>query len=203
MYVNAIIVDANYYVWPLQACKQGEQFVAPGTCKSTCPIEPLSIPNPDSYPFDLSTLTSEMQNHYQCLTTALAEFGGYLNTADGSTHRPPSYQRHLKELWDKNKQIRRLSPDERQACTAVIGQVEAELKRHKLKYPPARFSRHQCLPAEAFDATPIMPSQNVLDPGIDFAAFGCGLDRFDIIKDPNHFQEPRPRRFQGDGLPCE
>lgn len=141
--------------------------------------------------FDYKNLSESLKDKLACMERETALSGGTSRRESG--YRPSAYQRHLREVWEKQKEIdqnwRSLTAAEKASCAATVVQVAAEMSKHTIQYPPAQNSRHERLPAEAFDLRINMPSGDRLDPAIDFNAFGCGLHRFDIYKDPNHFQE--------------
>lgn len=174
------------------------------TLVEECPIAPLSdpiIPHDEALAweferkngrvFDYDNLSTSLQNKLVCMERETALSGG--TSRRESAYRPSAYQRHLREVWDKQKEIDQnwhsLTAAEKESCAYIFNQVAAEMSKHAIQYPPASNSRHERLPAEAFDLRIDMPSRDRLDAVIDFNAFGCGLHRFNIYKDPNHFQE--------------
>lgn len=175
-----------------------------GTCQS-CPISPLPdpvIPHADEEAwrferangkiFDFDNLSEPMKDHLACMEREILSLGGA--TQRESAYRPPGYQRHLREVWDKNieidDQLPSLSDIHKEACRDTIREVKGEMRTHEIVHKPVTNSRHQQKPARAFDLIVIFPGSDSLDARIDFTAFGCGLYRFNVYKDPNHFHEP-------------
>ncbi len=191
---GSLIASAGSPVCPNDYTLSGAECVigltATITATTECPIRPLTIPNPDSHPFDPTLLTQAMQDRLACLQGEIGQIGG--STFGASTYRPPEYQAHFYEVWQANQAISRLPGKFRESCAAVIQQVRAEMDRHRIIHKPARPGRslHEVFPARAFDLRINLPSQDPFDVTIDIAASTCGLYRFNPIGDPWHFNEP-------------
>ncbi len=159
MYVNAIIVDANYYVWPLQACKQGEQFVAPGTCKSTCPYTWKTVqdwereandPTPEltdaleNGANSHGLLTPAAQRAQQCF---VGKYSAALGTSPTITaeFRTDAYQLHLRDIWDKWNALNTEAPEVQAACVDVKARLDAEMGRRSIDGACTLPGRNHCL----------------------------------------------------------
>lgn len=138
--------------------------------------------------FDYANLSQSMKDGVLCMEREVPILGGTTNRESG--YRPPGYQRHLQEVWDKNVEIDEkfdtLSAAQKQACAALITQARNEMSTHRIRFRPVNGSCHEQKPACAFDMRVTMPSGDRLDASIDFAAGGCGLRRFNFYRDPNH-----------------
>lgn len=137
------------------ACDVGYEFDASGTsCVSTCPVDPLPQP-----PFPASDtcsnsleqgagvdvnnacateLTPDMQAGAQCVADKIHALA-IPYTGPSATVRTAAYQNHLLDVWNKSKEIKnkKLSDAQKQACAAVIVNVDSEMARHGIDSPPS------------------------------------------------------------------
>ena len=113
-----------------------------------------------------------------------------------SAYRPPAYQAHLQEVWDKWMTVRsNRDPN----CTEVRARVQMEFERHRLleSQRPVTFSDHTR--GNAFDAAVFLPAGAKLARRrvtLDKLARLSGVQRPDIARDPVHFRligAPSPR----------
>jgi hypothetical protein len=154
--------------------------------RGDCPVSPLTpldaaaMPYESGNPVDRARLTPEMQAALACFESAVAEIGGTVTVT--SAYRPPSYQDHLREVWEKWDSLKgRREP----ACQALRQEVEAEFKHHRLQESqrPAQASQHSV--GRAFDAN---VGNLPVDQTADSLAAGCGLVRTVPVTDPVHFE---------------
>lgn len=118
-----------------------------------------------------------MQTALSCLQGAAGAAGGAVTVT--SAYRPPAYQAHLREVWDRWNDLRNRRDPE---CTTLRTEVQQEFQRHGLllSQRPAAASAHTR--GEAFDANWNLPA----GVDIDTLAFNCGLHR-PFATDPVHF----------------
>lgn len=158
-----------------------------------CPVQPLTpLTDPVAIQFengqriDRTGLTQQMQTATTCFENAVTAAGG--NFVLNSAYRPPQYQDHLREIWDKRRQLRQVrGAQRRQNCAALRQQVDAEFANHQLlrtQRPAAAGGPHTR--GEAIDVginNMGLPQQTVLN-----LAAGCNLHRPFLPADPVHFQ---------------
>jgi len=152
----------------------------------TCFVPPLNdLTDPDALSFEngdtvnTAKLTSPMQTALSCLKTQAALLSGSITVT--SAYRPPAYQVHLREVWDRWNSLRNLrDPD----CEGLRAQVQQEFIKHQLKLtqrPATESGAHTR--GEAFDANWNLPAS----ANIDTLATGCLLKRPLKTTDPVHF----------------
>lgn len=150
----------------------------------TCQVPPLTpITDAAAQNFengatvDTAGLNAGMQAALNCLQGAAAAAGGVLTVT--SAYRPPAYQAHLREVWDRWNDLRNRRDPE---CADLRTQVQQEFQRHGLLLTqrPAAASAHTR--GEAFDANWNLPRGG----NIDTLAANCGLQR-PFATDPVHF----------------
>lgn len=174
------------FVFSVQQDGWGDQTVAElfNFAVRTCQVPPLTPLDADAQTFedgntvDTGNLTADMQTALQCLLGAVAGARGTLTVT--SAYRAPSYQRHLREVWDRWNDLRNRREAE---CQELRTQVQQEFQRHGLLLAqrPAAASAHTR--GEAFDANWTLPAgQN-----IDTLAAGCQLQRPLPVNDRVHF----------------
>ncbi|HUJ12555.1 MAG TPA: D-alanyl-D-alanine carboxypeptidase family protein [Thermoanaerobaculia bacterium] len=152
-----------------------------GTCK-VAPLTPITDPQAQSFEngntLDTDDLNASMKTALDCLEQQAQTNGGSLTVT--SAYRPPAYQQHLLEVWQKWDALKN-SRDP--GCAALRTQVQQEFQRHQLlsTQRPAVNSRHTR--GEAFDANWSLPA-NV---DIDTLADDCNLIRPVVATDPVHF----------------
>lgn len=128
-------------------------------------------------------LTSDMQTAVDCLDDDVFNIGGTFRLT--SAYRPPQYQQHLREVWDKYMRLTDEDKPVGPECDLLRNTVMAEFNRHRLlrsQQPAPENSRHTL--GIAIDARATLPAgQNV-----DTLANTCGLFRPLIRRDPVHFE---------------
>lgn len=110
---------------------QGRVF---GFGLSTCSVSPLTpLTDATALAFeggqtlDTGRLVAPMQTALACVQGRVAAAGGTLTLA--SAYRPPQYQAHLREVWDKWDLLRDMREPE---CDALRAEVQREFQRHAL-----------------------------------------------------------------------
>ncbi|MEK6301164.1 MAG: RHS repeat-associated core domain-containing protein [Acidobacteriota bacterium] len=107
----------------------------PGGGQRVCPIEPLNpVTDPEARAFednpnrvDVNHLTPAMRTAVDCFQSAVVNVGGTFNIT--SAWRPETYQRHLREVWDKYTALLNNNSAE---CRATREAVTTEFNRHSL-----------------------------------------------------------------------
>lgn len=106
---------------------------------SACPIEPLTpLPSkaadPDTYAFeyegkqvDISRLNADMKAALVCLTQ---KTGKAASSYVSSAWRPPTYQAHFQEVWEKWQLLKKQKGEDRVACKALHDEVKKEIDKH-------------------------------------------------------------------------
>ena len=131
------------------------------------------------------------------MTRALTRFQQLVNSVGGtfvlkSAYRPPAYQAHLQQVWNKWMEIRN---NRLPACQVLRAEVEAEFKGHHLieTQKPVTSSDHTR--GLAFDATVDIPAgRKKKVVSLDRLALLAGIMRPDVVRDPVHFKLIAPRR---------
>jgi hypothetical protein len=151
----------------------------------TCQVPPLSPLDADAQSFEdgqtinTAGLTADMQTALTCFQGAVQAAGGTFTLS--SAYRPPSYQTHLREVWDRWNDLRNRREAE---CQNLRTQVQTDFNRHGLlltQRPASAGGPHTT--GSAFDARISLPGgQNV-----DTVAAGCQLQRPLPANDPVHF----------------
>jgi len=161
-----------------------------------CPIEPLAeITDPKALAFeetshngsrvDLSGLTLGARRGLARFEKTVDSVGGEMILT--SVYRPPAYQQHLEDVWDKWQALRDNAAPE---CQELKAQVEEEFTGHQLllSQRPAPISDHTR--GLAFDAAISLPPGARLHRrglNLDLLAILTGFRRPDVIHDPLHF----------------
>lgn len=155
----------------------------PYTSEANCPVDDLPpIIDPEVQAFennqnlsDTAHLTSRMQTALSCLQTAAAAG----SPSVGSAYRPPAYNQHLIDVWEKWRELRR---ETNPACTDLRARIQGHFQHHQLlvTQPPVLGSLHT--QGEAVDVTIDLPAAN-----IDALAAGCQLRRPLPVADRVHF----------------
>jgi D-alanyl-D-alanine dipeptidase len=170
-----------------------------------CLLEPLSqIDDTDALEFEAASGTSavvDVEGLTPAMSAALHRFVQTVASVGGemelkSAYRPPAYQAHLQDVWDKWMTVRsNRDPN----CTEVRAGMQMEFERHRLleSQRPVTFSDHTR--GNAFDATVFLPAGAKLARRrvtLDKLARLSGVQRPDIARDPVHFRligAPSPR----------
>lgn len=124
-----------------------------------------------------TNLVDNMKTALNCLQTAVTDAGGTFSL--NSAYRPPQYQAHLREVWDKWKLLKNNQDPE---CADLKKKVNAEFTKHGLlsTQRPAAISKHT--QGLAIDVTLSLPISQFLN-----LADGCMLYRPLPQADPVHF----------------
>ena len=114
---------------------------------SSCPVPPLSpVTDPVALEHeigkygtepDVENLNERVRNGLACIVQRANALGA--NARASSGFRPPAYQAHLRELWDK-WQLLKNNNEER--CRLTKQQMQAEWIRHELVRRPVLSSNH-------------------------------------------------------------
>ncbi len=165
--------------------------------RSLCPVSSLP-PITDSQALAFENFTGpvvDTRDLKHGTFSALVKFINEIRRVGGiitlkSAYRPPAYQAHLQQVWDKWMQLRH---NRTAACEDLRAQVQTEFTRHHLieSQRPVNDSDHTR--GLAFDATVVLP--RILHIGrhrrvvtLDKLARFAGLRRPDIRHDPVHFK---------------
>lgn len=124
---------------------------------------------------------------------ALARFEHVVSAKGGSltitsAYRPPAYQRHLQEVWDK--WMHALRSNREPACQQLRAQVAREFTRHQLLETQRPVNSSDHTRGFAFDAAVELPRPSL----VDRLARLCRLRRPDVVHDPVHFRYALARR---------
>ncbi|MBI3753852.1 MAG: D-alanyl-D-alanine carboxypeptidase family protein [Deltaproteobacteria bacterium] len=173
---NGILSACIGVVTPQEEVCDGLDNNCDGTTDEGCttcavsPLTPLTDPlairmeNGETVIYD--GLTTAMQQSVDCFSDTVFNAGGTLNIT--SAYRPLQYQQHLREVWDKYDLLENTSDP---ACDELKSEVREEFQRHRLRYRPARTSRHTA--GTAIDASWNLPAGQ----SIDALANRCVLSR--------------------------
>lgn len=175
------------FVFSVQQDGYGDQTQGSvnGFAIRTCSVPPLMpITDPAAIQFengntvDTADLQSNMQTALGCVQGAVHSAGGTVTVA--SAFRPPAYQQHLREVWDKWRLLRNNTDPE---CVDLKNEVQAEFQRHGLllSQRPATASGAHTQGA-AIDMRSSLPLQQFLN-----LCNNCGLYRPFPATDPVHF----------------
>jgi len=116
----------------------------------------------------------------------VAQVGGSLELK--SAYRPPAYQQHLQQVWDKWMELR---TNNVAACQDLRAQVQQEFLRHDLLESQRPVTSSDHTRGMAFDAAVTIPPHARLKRRkvtLDKLAHIVGLRRPDIVHDPVHFK---------------
>jgi hypothetical protein len=195
-YVVVAGMDGSSQPWPPSSPNaravlvRSSQLTQQNLSDSLCKLPPLSpITDADAQLFEAQNGQVVDEAHLTPQTqTALACFRNAIATHDGtiflrSAWRPPAYQKHLQEVWDRWWALRDLTPEELAYCTELVADITEEWDTHDIDHRPATNSPHP--QGRAFDANVNVPG------GPDGLAQLCGLIRPlpapAPIGDPNHY----------------
>jgi hypothetical protein len=152
---------------------------------STCSVAPLApLTDPAAIRFengdtvDIEHLQENMRTALDCLNAAATNEHGTITIT--SAYRPPSYQEHLREVWDKWRLLRAKREAE---CQELKEEIHSEFVRHGLlasQRPAAANGPHTT--GAAADITSSLPPDR-LQP----LAEECELRRPLPITDPVHY----------------
>lgn len=151
----------------------------------SCAVAPLAaLTDPDALTFEngatvnLERLQQNMRDALGCVQRAVSAEPAVLTVT--SAFRPPAYQAHLREVWDKWRLLKDLRTPE---CATVREAVRAEFTRHRLlatQRPAAPNGMHT--QGRAVDMVSTLPVQRLVQ-----LASTCRLTRPVPVTDPVHF----------------
>jgi hypothetical protein len=124
---------------------------------------------------DLEHVTPRLKSGALCILQKSVALNPSVYVASG--YRPPTYQAHLREVWDK---WQLLKGDSTEACRAIKAEVQVHWKEHGLVRRPVLNSNHSSGDAVDFGLVP--PDQ------ADQIAKECSMFRPEPVGDPVHFQ---------------
>jgi len=161
--------------------------------EAACPVMPLPpITDPVAASFneeqtlDTHDLTSGMARALVRFRSLVLSLGGSIELK--SAYRPPAYQLHLQQVWDKWMQLRN---NQMAGCQVLKAQVHDEFLRHHLLESQRPVSSSDHTRGLAFDATVVLPRNAHIRRRrvtLDALARLAGLRRPDILHDPVHFK---------------
>ena len=174
-----------------------------GVQSSTCSVAPLaSIEEPGAISFethadtaavvDTSGLTSATATALAKLEDLVAKIGGHVELK--SAYRPPAYQEHLQEVWDKYKTLKR---NRQPGCQALRTEIAEEFTRHHLLETQRPVNNSDHTRGVAVDAALVLPAGarvNRRRISLDKLAKMVGFMRPDIRRDPVHYRLLAARR---------
>ena len=186
-----LVISVQQDGWGDQSAAQVSSL-AVRTC-SVPPLTPLTDPAAiafeDGNTVDTADLVPALQTALSDFITLVANAGGGVHVT--SAYRPPSYQSHLREVWDKHRLLLNFH------CPTGTC-VECEDLRIQVNQ---EFTKHQLLPTQR-PATPSGPHTQGLAfdanvNGLNFAqsdalAAQAGLTRPLPATDPVHYQLSHP-----------
>jgi len=162
-----------------------------------CQVEPLDpITDPDAEEFedsshngsavDISGMTRDAQRGLARFEKTVDAVGGEMELK--SVYRPPAYQAHLKDVWNKWQALRDNTALE---CQDLRAQIGAEFEHHHLLLTQTPVSVSDHTRGLAFDAAVVLPPGAHLNRrrlNLDLLARLTGFRRPDILHDPVHFK---------------
>jgi hypothetical protein len=138
--------------------------------------------------FDIADTSSGIRSGYACLADSIRNHKGTVTPS--SAYRPPQYQSHLREIWQKLDALRKISsPD----CANRMQKISNEAAKHQILglaiSPAGPSGTHTQGLAVDLNWGP-NKYVNTLPDGtfIDDLANACGLYRR-LVTDPIHFEE--------------
>jgi hypothetical protein len=174
------------------ALGNGQRYYSPAfrrismVCEvDTCPVAPLTpLTDPVALEHevgryarrpDMDNLNDRARAGAACILQRAAGLGA--SAVPSSGFRPPAYQAHLREVWDK-WQLLKNNDDE--SCRETKQQISAEWDRHELVRRPVTSSNHST--GNAVDIKRV-PAHSA-----DAIAAACSMFRPEPKTDPVHFQ---------------
>lgn len=157
-----------------------------GKVEKTCPVKPL-LPIPDSAAKyetgiysekpNLTDLSSATLNGLQCIVQEVQGLGRRRVASATSGYRPPEYQKHIREIYDKWALLKNNKTAE---CKKVKADVEAEYNRHgPFAHQPGATSLHSSGSAVDISGVPADHADKI--------AYRCKMSR-PVPNDPVHYE---------------
>jgi len=166
---------------------------------SVAPLPPITDPVAASFnesqTLDTHDLTSAMARALYRFERLISAIGGSIELK--SAYRPPAYQLHLQQVWDKWMELRN---NQVPACQELRAQVHEEFEGHHLLESQRPVSSSDHTRGLAFDATVKLPVRAHIrrrKVTLDSLARMAGLRRPDILHDPVHFKYVGGRTARG------
>jgi len=160
-----------------------------GPC-TVAPLPPITDPRAAAFNageiVDTANLSRGMSRALVRFQKVVAQVGGSLELK--SAYRPPAYQQHLQQVWDKWMELR---TNNVAACQDLRAQVQQEFLRHDLLESQRPVTSSDHTRGMAFDAAVTIPPHARLKRRkvtLDKLAHIVGLRRPDIVHDPVHFK---------------
>lgn len=122
---------------------------------------------------DMDNVTAQVKVGAACIVQKAAGLQATARITSG--FRPPAYQAHLREVWDKWKQLANNSSE---SCRVIKAEVQAHWVKHLLVRQPVNSSNHSL--GNAVDIAGV--------PQADTIAASCNMFRPEPVGDPVHFQ---------------
>jgi hypothetical protein len=178
-YYSHAFYDGNRYYSP--AYRGINLVCVPDTC-AVPPLTPISdavaLQHEDGQYAaapDMEHVSDGVKSGAACIVQKAAGYGARARPTSG--FRPPAYQAHLREVWDK---WQLLKVDDTEGCRDTKNQVQAEWLRHGLVRQPVVNSNHSA--GNAVDVA------GVPNSSADLIAGQCGMFRPEPTNDKVHFQ---------------
>jgi hypothetical protein len=157
-----------------------------------CSVEPLpAIEDEEVLAFESGAGAVDIAGLQPAASLALKRFEGLIASSGGtitvtSAYRPPAYQEHLQQVWDK--WMVEMRDNVEPGCAALKTDSAREFLHHGLleSQRPATYSEHTT--GLAFDAAVLLPLRGRKRLRIDKLARRAGLDRPVAASDPVHFR---------------
>jgi len=155
------------------------------------PLPPITDPQATAFnsgeSLDTEHLTSGMSRALNRFQTIVNKMGGSLELK--SAYRPPAYQQHLQQVWDKWMVLKN---NDDASCHDLRAEVQHEFARHHLLETQRPVNSSDHTRGLAFDATVTLPqtatTKRRRKVSLDALAHMAGLRRPDILHDPVHFK---------------
>jgi hypothetical protein len=151
---------------------------------AVCPVGKLKPMDPAMQPYEdgIIDMTSETQATRDGATCIVREARTrHLSPRIASGYRPPAYQTHIREVYDK---WQLLENNNDSVCADTKRQVEIEYKRHsKFSHQPGNTSRHSSGRAVDIHLSAYTDA--------DIIAAGCNSMSRPVANDRSHFESSR------------
>jgi hypothetical protein len=182
-------------VWHLPVFHPVTPQAAPATVAvlppcSVTPLPPITDPVAEAFNTSQSLDTAHLNSG---MARALARFQKIVTSVGGSmelksAYRPPAYQAHLQQVWDRWMALRN---NHDASCQDLRAQVQQEFARHSLLETQRPVNSSDHTRGMAFDAAVLVPPSARIKRRkvtLDSLARLAGLRRPDIMHDPVHYK---------------